>query len=150
MVPGTLDGYDDDDEGDAAVDDDDEVRRDAPAITSGQFLFHGVLSFVPLAFCVLSSRHYRSLRFPRRLRVSSVRLCVAASFALFTPYLPEESNVVDRSSSRSSRFLRDDSQHVGCSFVPNGSHGEAREKLHAKLVINVGRFAGGFHVCTKC
>lgn len=49
MVPGALDGYDDynDDEDDAAVDDDDEVRRDAPAITSGQFLFHGVLSFVP-------------------------------------------------------------------------------------------------------
>lgn len=54
-LPGTLDGYDDDDEDDAAVDDDDEVRRDASAITSGQFLFHGVLSFVSLAFCVVSS-----------------------------------------------------------------------------------------------
>jgi len=102
----------DDDEGDAAVDDDDEVRRDAPAITSGQFLLHGVLSFVPLAFCVLSFCHYRSLRFPRRLRASSVRLCVAVSFLSFTPNLLEESNVVDRSSSRSLTFLRDDSQHV--------------------------------------
>lgn len=70
-----LDAHDDDDddESDAAVDDDDEVRRDAPAITSGQFLLRCVLSFVPLAFCVLSFRHYRSLRFSRRLRVSSAR-----------------------------------------------------------------------------